>query len=543
MKPRIMKRQAIVRPLCLASVAVALVGMMGTAQAFNIETGNQDVELSWSNTFRYNLGKRVQERNPVIANTANSDEGDYAFDKGKIVTNRLDWLTELDYNYAKRFGFRVTGAAWTDAAFHDDVRTNPIYATRGSYTGNQFSAYTKRFQKSGAEFLDALVFANGDIGDMPGTIKIGRQAVLWGEAVVLSTHSVSYAQAPSDGLKALTTPGVDAKETTMPVGQIVAMLSVTPRLTLSAQSFFEWRETRIAEGGTYLSGTDFVLRGPAGVSLAPGFFLTNKGIVKAPNTGEWGLNARWQPEWIDGTYGVYLRRFAEKGPTVSLRAVPGGSYSAVYPTGQSLIGVSMGKDLGGVSTGFELVYHRNQALVSTIQDGAAEGARGETVHVLANAIKQWGPTALWSSATLTAELGYSKLHKITSGEKYFNGCYKRAITDQGADTGCITNQNVQMFVRFGPNWTAVLPGWDIGASASLLYGLNGNSPIAGGGQEKAGQGGLGVTFTYNTLYDFSLNYNRYFATNQATAAGTIRVSNGSQIQDRGWVGFTFKGAF
>jgi hypothetical protein len=94
-----------------------------------------------------------------------------------------------------------------------------------------------------------------------------------------------------------------------------------------------------------------------------------------------------------------------------------------------------------------------------------------------------------------------------------------------------------------PSWVGVVPGWDVAALASLSLGLHGNSAVLGGGNYRAGSFSLGATFTYNQRHDFSIAYNDYLATNQTTAAGVIRVSNGSQIQDRGWVALTYKGSF
>ena len=519
-----------------------LAGFAGTANALEIDTGNPDATLTFGTTVRYNMGVRMKDRNPVIANSSSNDEGDFSYDKGEILTNRLDLLGELDFSYQRKFGARLTAAAWYDAAFNNDVTTNPLFATRGSYNNNQFSDYTRRYHRSSGEFLDAYLFANFDAGNMPVTVKAGRLVTLWGEAIAFTTHSVSNAQTPSDGLKALATPGVDAKETALPVGQVNITIQPLPELSLSAQAFYEWRPTRIAEGGTYLAGTDFILSGPDRFSLSPATTLVNRGISPAKDSGEWGVNARWSPSWLDGTAGIYYRKFHERGPTVSLN-VAGREYRAVYPEGAELLGLSLAKSIGGVSTGMELVMRKNTALNSSISNGASEGARGDTYHLLINGIKQWGPTKLWDSATLTAEMAYSKLGKVTSGENFYTGCYRRAAADQGVGTGCSSDENLQLFLRFGPSWTAVRPGWDVGASASLAIGVKGNSPVPGGGNEKVGSYGLGMTATYNNLHDFSINYNGYLATNEANAAGAIRVSNGSQIQDRGWLSFTYKTSF
>jgi hypothetical protein len=84
------------RPIAMA---MAMLGAGSGAQAFNIDVGNEDIEVRWDNTLRYNAGVRVQERNSLIANNIVSDEGTYSFDKGDIVTNRFDVLSEFDLSW------------------------------------------------------------------------------------------------------------------------------------------------------------------------------------------------------------------------------------------------------------------------------------------------------------------------------------------------------------------------------------------------------------------------------------------------------------
>ena len=524
---------------------VALFGSMGTAQALDIDTGNPDVRMTWGNTVRYNVGWRIKNRDNVIGNTANNDEGDYAFNRGDKVTNRWDLLTELDFSYMAEKGFRISAAAWKEQAYSDHVHTNPIYAARSSYNGNQYSNYIKRYVEGpSGEILDAYVFSGFKLGDMPGSVKVGRQTTLWGEALVLTAHSVSYAQAPSDGYKGLANPGIDAKESALPIGQISGTLQAASNLSLSGQYYFEWEPTRLAEGGTYLGGTDFILQGPDRYPVAPGLFFVNKRIVKPKNSGEWGINARWQPEFLGGgdTLGFYYREFSERTPTISAN-MAGGSYSAVYPEKAKLYGISLSKNIGGVSVGTELVRREKTALNSTITDGAAEGARGDTTHLLLNAVYLGGATNLWDLSTITTEVAYSRWDKVTSGEKYFTTCSHRAANDQSAVTGCVTKDAWQGYLSFNPQWVSVVPGWDLAAGMSYSAGLKGNGAVLGGGNVKAGSYGVKLTATYNTKHDFTIAYNGYLATYQQTATGTIRVSNGSQIQDRGWLGLSYKGSF
>ena len=79
------------------AVAAALAALAASnAQAFKIETGDPDVEIRWDNTVKYNLGMRMQARDPALHNSATFSSGDHKFKNGDIVTNRVDVLSELD---------------------------------------------------------------------------------------------------------------------------------------------------------------------------------------------------------------------------------------------------------------------------------------------------------------------------------------------------------------------------------------------------------------------------------------------------------------
>jgi hypothetical protein len=272
-------------------------------------------------------------------------------------------------------------------------------------------------------------------------------------------------------------------------------------------------------------------------------FFINQGIDKPKKDGDYGLSARWSPSWADGTLGAYYREFDERSPTVSLNPAAR-TYRAVYAENARLYGLSYSTSIAGTSTGFELVRREKTALNGTITDGSANGPRGNTWHALVNSIAVIGPTSVWDQLSLVGELAYSRWDDVTSGEQFFNSCSKRPAGDRGAETGCVTKDNWVTFLRAVPQWTAVRPGWDISALAGVSYGLDGNGSTLGGGNEKAGSYTLGVTATYNQRHDFSIAYNDYLATNDVNPAnGQIRVSNGSQIQDRGWMVFSYKGSF
>ncbi len=378
--------------LVLAQGALTLM-MVGSAQgvmALSFDLPNPDYRLRWDNTVRYNLGMRTDSQDSRIMNTPNFDESDGKFDKGDIVTNRLDVLSELDFSYLNEWGGRLSGAGWFDQAYNDhDVKSNvPGYAT--SYHNNRYSDEVKRYMNGpSGEILDAFVWRNFNIGEIPVNVKVGRHTNYWGESLLFGAHAVSYSQAPSDGVKASTSPGIETKEVFLPVGQISAKAQVTDHLSVAGQYFYEWEPTRIPYGGTYFGAADPLFEGPDQLPVAPNGATLQRQDSRFGRDGKnWGVMAKLNVEEVESTFGAYYRQFDDYQPWLAPQVKAAlGSYRVVYPRGVKLAGVSFARVFNTVAVGSELSYRMNGALnatgVSALDD---EGPRGDTIHFIANAV-------------------------------------------------------------------------------------------------------------------------------------------------------------
>lgn len=554
----------------------------GAAAGFEIDVGNPDLKVRWDNSVRYNLGVRMQDQDRKILNNSNYDDSDSKFDKHDVVTNRLDLLSELDVIYKRAHGFRVSAAAWNDWAYSSSrVRTNPMFTFPGlgdtstAYLNNEYTDYVKRWNRGpSGEFLDVFLFTNFDLGQVPVSVKLGQHNVYWGESLFSFVHGVSYSQGPVDVRKAYVNPGVEAKELYKPLTQLSISANVLPELTIAGQYFFDWRPSPIPDGGTYfgildpitLGGGTFVVN-PAlaaatsgalgGVPVAPVPFV---GVFDTPKKrGDWGLMAKWRPQWFDGSLGVYYREYTDKMPQIvlgGLQAAPLAlgvglptSMGLSYLEDNKLIGLSLSTNIGGVSVGSEVVHRRNTGLLMGPATIAGMEPRGDTWHFLVNALAFMGKNAAFDSATLLAELTYSRLDKVTRNEANFNSVdyFCKAAADQ---FGCADKDAWGLAMKFEPLWYQVMPGVDLSMPIVLNTGLNGNSPVLFGGYERNGSYSIGFTADLNSKYSFNLAYNGYFGRRKsaATAASlgeeAVTSINGlGALWDRGWLSFTFKTTF
>ncbi|MBL8421155.1 MAG: DUF1302 domain-containing protein [Dechloromonas sp.] len=577
------------RPVAL--VMATMLGAGGNAQAFNIDVDNEDIEIRWDNTIRYNAGVRVKNRDNLIGNNIASDEGTYLFDKGDLVTNRVDLFSEFDFAWKKTLGFRVSAAGWYDAAYGDDSGTNPKFASISSYPNQKFSNYTKRFYEGpSGEILDAFVFANFDVGETPVKVRAGRHTVFWGESLFLggALHGISYSQMPLDLQKGFATPGVEAKELFRPLNQVSGQVQVTDNLSLAAQYFLEWEAYRYPEGGTYLGPVDFAFNGPERVLLAPGVGYT-RGNPFEPDqrNGEFGLNARWSPEGLDGTVGVYYRRYADKLPqglvtqqtlrNVGTAARPNfvplsafSQYNLIYADGIDLYGVSFAKNIGGISFGSELSYRHNTPLLSKILgvpgtnpfnvpvpgEGQTTGPRGNTIHGLVNAVGIVPDTPVFDGATWAVELVWSQWLDVTSGAETFQavgykGCTFGTYKPVGDKwDGCATKNYVGMGASFTPTWYQVMPGVDMSAPLTFSMGLSGNAATTFGGNQGNGNFSAGLGFDIFQKHRVDLKYIGYFGRiNDYGTSGALGAQNITQngfttlLKDRDFISLTLKTTF
>ncbi len=408
-----------------AALAVAsTLAAAGSAQAFEIDTGNPDLVLRWDNTVRYNLGLRAQGQDNKILGNPNFDDGDRNFDSGSLVTNRFDVLSEFDFIWQKKYGFRVSAAGWGDAAYNNLDNTNTATANtlvNGLPVAGVLSPYTKRYAKGvSGEMLDWFAFGNFEISDMPFNVKAGQHTVYWGDSLLLggAIHGVSYAQNSLDVWKGFATPGTEAKELFRPRGGLTIQAQPSNELSVAGQWFYNWQAIRVPESGSYLTvndglqfGGDSTLFSPnpyaALITGAPAYLrLWNTKAAAdsrySGSLGDWGVSARWSPAWLDGTLGFYYRNATDIAPQVvaTLGAVTGvpaatctaiggtvvpgacvvnknattpadltqkgklGTYTLAYGDNIHIAGITLAKDFGGVSVGAELSYRENMPLVS-----------------------------------------------------------------------------------------------------------------------------------------------------------------------------------
>jgi hypothetical protein len=612
------------------SLAIAsLLAAAGAAQAFEFDTGNDDLAIRWDNTIRYNVGARTQGQDPAILKNPNLDDGDRNFSNGSLVTNRLDDLSEFDLVWQRKYGVRFSAALWADAAYHnlDNMSTATANTlVNGLPVAGQLSPYTERYAKGpSGEWLDAFAFGNFDVFGVPVSIRAGQHTAYWGESLLLggAVHGVSYGQNSLDLFKAFSTPGAEAKELFRPRGGLTIQAQPTKDLSIAAQWFYNWQAVRVPESGSYLTVNDglqfggdsaIVAANPFAASIpgAPAFLRAWNATTVQPSRysasiGDFGFSARWSPAWLDGTLGFYARNTTDTLPQQYLTpglatgvqaatctaiggivVAPGaciinqkattvadltkygkyGTYGLAYGNNIHLFGLSLSKEVAGVSVGAEASYRQNMPLLSNTvavlpaplvnraagqisttelpTNGDAPGARGDTFHALLNALYIMPKTALFDTASIASELTFMRWLSVSQNEAAFKGASTYVNADGTTPLDKVTRNYTGLGINFTPTWFQVFPGVDISAPMAWSQGLSGNAAVLLGGNKGAGTYSLGVAADIRQKYKVSLQYIGYygnFTTNPTT--GALAIANGTyaSLSDRGWVSLTLKATF
>ena len=273
------------KPLAL-SIAAAMMTLAGaSAQAKNFELGKFDI--SFDSTFSAGTSWRVEDRNwndnvgksnnvnngfnfsqyhPILnvnpdaatvwngagSYSTNGDNGNLNFDADESFSKLIKGSHELDVRY-ENLGFFARGMYFYDFEMvnNDRAWTNPHSGKvndpcRDDEARDQICRDIR--------LLDAFVYGDFDIGEMPFSVRVGQQVISWGESTLIS-HGISELN-PVD-IARLKAPGAELKEAFIPFGAVWASLGVTENFNVEMFYQYSWEKTVLPAPGSYFSTNDF----------------------------------------------------------------------------------------------------------------------------------------------------------------------------------------------------------------------------------------------------------------------------------------------
>jgi hypothetical protein len=287
-----------------------------------------------------------------------SDDGHLNFKKNETFSKIFKGIHDLELKYGDT-GVFVRGKYWYDFELKDESREFKDISDHNRKEGAK---------SAGAQILDAFVYHNYAIADQPGSVRLGKQVVSWGESTFIQggINSIN----PVD-VSAFRRPGAEIKEGLIPVNMFYVQQSLTENLSMEAFYQLEWDQTVTDNCGTFFSQADIVsdgcdnnlaalttqnnlnrslLNGLAAFGAAAGpsaeavkgvlaangvtWGTPDEGVIigrgadrDARDDGQWGLSFRYMFEPLDTEFGAYFMNYHSRAPIFSGQAGPASAYN------------------------------------------------------------------------------------------------------------------------------------------------------------------------------------------------------------------------
>ncbi len=265
----------------------------------------------------------ISKTNGGTGNGATTDDGNLNFDQGETFSKIIKGNTDFQLTH-DTFGAFLRVKYWYDKELKDESRphgNNPNNYVAGAPLSDEgFADFTKF---SGVEILDAYMFLQTELGEMPLDLRIGRQVVSWGESTFIQGGISSVN--PFD-VSAFRRPGAELKEGLLPVGMIYANLGLTESLSVEAFYQYEWEKTQIDGCGTLFTGADFAASGCDRVTIGPsdatavagGYYAQREADIEPDDGGQYGIALRYFAQELNDTeFGFYFLNIHSRVPMIS----------------------------------------------------------------------------------------------------------------------------------------------------------------------------------------------------------------------------------
>ncbi|WP_095130435.1 DUF1302 domain-containing protein [Pseudomonas sp. Irchel s3h14] len=283
-----------------------------------------------------------------------SDDGHLNFKSGETFSKIFKGIHDLELKYGDT-GVFVRGKYWYDFELKDESRPFKDISDSNRKEGAK---------SSGGQILDAFVYHNYSVADQPGSVRLGKQVVSWGESTFIGggINSIN----PID-VSAFRRPGAEIKEGLIPVNMFYVSQSLTENLSTEAFYQLEWDQTVTDNCGTFFSQPDVISDGcdnnlavlrtrnglnsalaaaglPASLRNASINTLAARGVTwgdpdegvivrrgpdrDARDSGQFGVSFKYMFDPLDTEFGAYFMNYHSRAPIFSGQGAPASAYSA-----------------------------------------------------------------------------------------------------------------------------------------------------------------------------------------------------------------------
>ncbi|WP_437880996.1 DUF1302 domain-containing protein [Pseudomonas sp. LRF_L74] len=522
--------------MAYAISVLALGGLPAHAQAVTFGTDYFDGEIN--TTLTTGLGMRTESPDPDLINRGNvggpagranpnvmGDQGDLNYAKHDLFTQYIKGTHELLLKFPEEYTFMARVNWLYDFAATDTTGWASNQTLTGSSPGTikeGLPADSREDLRFKYRLMDLWVSKRFSIGDQQARLRVGNQVINWGETV-FALGGLNQTNAVD--LMRLSQPGTQIKEALLPAPIVSFATGLGSGLNVEAYVQQGYNKSYFPPTGSYWSVGNGLGTGDNGYGLV---------TKNARSSGQWGLSLRFEPESIPASFGVYVMRYHDKTPNLSLDVQRNGTYSEagwVYLEDRMLYGVSVNTNVGDWAVGSELSYRPKDAVSLNSASGCADhGGQCWTEE------KRWQ----WSmSGTLSltpanargfldligadtgnliseiAVIHYPDLKKAYGSDLTAPGFWSWGNeTDASAapkSEGTKTSSGISL--DFSVTYDgSIIPGWQVTPEIFYSRALQGRTPSFMANYMKDAQSAnFMLTFSQNPLtWMFGVNYARYW---------------------------------
>jgi len=291
------------------------------------------------------LGTIIRTQDPGKDNLGGGNQN---FDKWDPVSTVLKGVFDATLTY-ENYGAFVRASAWRDFELE----------RRDELDDSDFPS-SQKF--TGAQLLDAYVFADWDLGDVPVNVRLGRQVLAWGESFFLG-GGVNIIN-PID-VSAIRRAGSELEEALLPVGMAYTNIGLTRNMDISAFYQYEWEGVRVDQCGTYFATFNGIQRGCTGAQSA----IPLPGSYDEPSdNGQYGVGIRYFAAPVNMDLGAFYVNYHSRTPFVQI-APDFSGYSVVFPEDIEVFGLSASSTIEGYSIYGEVAHRPDQPVIAPTAAG------------------------------------------------------------------------------------------------------------------------------------------------------------------------------
>lgn len=328
-------------------LAVSLASTLA-GPAFGVSFNVGEIEGQFDSSLSVGASWSTQQPNKNLIGVNNgghglsqtSDDGHLNFKSGETFSKIFKGIHDLELKYGDT-GVFVRGKYWYDFELKDESRPFKDISDDNRKEGAK---------SAGGEILDAFVYHNYSIADQPGSVRLGKQVVSWGESTFIGggINSIN----PID-VSAFRRPGAEIKEGLIPVNMFYVSQSLTENLSAEAFYQLEWDQTVVDNCGTFFSQPDIIADGcdnnlrvlnkrstiPAAALptlTRLGVDVDNEGVLvrragdrDARDSGQRGASFKYMFDPLDTEFGAYFMNYHSRAPIFSATGAPASTFAGV----------------------------------------------------------------------------------------------------------------------------------------------------------------------------------------------------------------------